>query len=54
MNDIDDDDSDGDGEKDEPCKAEMYQHGDFKGWKADFKARAYYVKDMKKKGGQER
>ena len=30
MNDIDDDNSDGDGEKDEPCKAEMYQHGDFK------------------------
>ena len=42
------------GKYDEPCKAKMYQHGDFKGWKADLKARAYYVKDMKKKRGQER
>ena len=30
----------------------MYQHGDFKGWKADFKAGAYDVKNMKKKGAK--
>jgi len=49
MNDICDDGSAGDGEKDEPCKAETYQHGHFKEWKAEFKAGAYDVKDMKKK-----
>ena len=40
-NDIDDDGSDGDGKEDDPCKAKMNQQGDFRRWKADFKAGAY-------------
>ena len=43
-NDIDDNGSDGDGKENEPCKAKMNQQGDFRRWKADFKAGAYYQK----------
>ena len=46
-NDINDNGSDGDGKEDEPCTAKMNQQGDFRRWKADFKAGAYYQKGAK-------